>query len=347
MKKLILGSMIAVAAVFAAPVFAQKAPAVPANTASLLKLIPADSQFAFSGNGSAIVNSKFLNKLAEMFAQKTITALLQENGVNADDMNSVTVGAVKFIDVKKGKVEVTGATKYSRNNAEKLFDNMVKESKEELAKEKEAVTLKEIKVDGRKAITLNGVKDGYAFSALIIQASPDTIQFRIGVGEGVVPAQKLVPFLGTPCKLAASLNLKSAFSIALNMENVMKLMSTEEAQNNPMLAGLSVVALTVEEVQDAVKAKLDITTSTVDAAPMYQMQAAQMLEMCKQDPNTKAFADAVTMKLDANVLTIQASFPTAMLMEKIVEAQKAAAAPAPAAEPAPAAAPAPAPAPAK
>lgn len=346
MKKLILGSMIAVAAVFAAPVFAQKAPAVPANTASLLKLIPADSHAALSVNSSALLNSKLLNNLAKTYAGKDINQLLQDAGMTASDQNNVSVMAIKLLDINTGKCELTGASKYYKNNAGKNFDAAVKNAKEEIAKNPQlkGIVLNEITVvEGQKAFVINGASQGVKFSVLTILASPDTIQYRIGVGEGVVPEKKLIPALGAPCKLAQTLNMRSVFSVSVDMENVKKLMPAEAVQNNPMLAGLSFIALAIRETKDSIKAKMDIT-GTVDSAPMYQMQAAQMLEMLKQDPNNKTLADGISLKLNANVLTIQAAFPSELIMKKIAEAQQKAAAQKQAA---PAAAPAPAPASAK
>lgn len=365
-KRILTGLTLVLTVLFSFGLLAEEKPAEPAKpadrAAAIAKLlppelsrsrnlVPEDAVAVGFVNAGAITQGKLFPEMVKAVGMDW-DELLAAAGTKKEDTDCCALFYIRLpqltanadIDqiIANPAVEIGGSIVYKR--AETVREQFEK-SEEDLRKgiagvDPEAqkdVKVEKIKIGDRDAIKVSMPSQN--LTALCIAAGRNVVQFRCFFNTPLV--QELIPARGEVTPLARSVNLKSAFAVALDAVRLRTLF--KEMQDTPELKAVRRASLSFTEKEKGLSIVLRIA-SDLDGVQLIQTQIKEALEGMKEDPMMGPIASRtkVTVEKSTNVV-VRTFIPSQMVLQFVqlgqqmkaaseAQSSEPAAAPAPASE---------------
>lgn len=296
--------------------------------------VPADSMFAGTADGYALLQSKCYNSFLFAATQKTLEDQLKEMGKTLQQAKNESGIGVFFFKIKsvapqiqtEGGAVIRGVTGTSfasmQNLTLKSAEAELKKSGLSLAMlQQYGMKLEIIKIEGKSALLLSCAEP--VIQIAMIGVSGNQMQVRFALGAPV--EKKLFRPLPRQARsvLTKELQYKSLFSLAANIPAIVKLGGQEAAQD-PVAKSLKTVSASVNETNDKLVLQAKVDTVSADSANMIQAQLKAMVEQMKANPQTKTLAEMVQINTVGNTVNLKAAMPVDYLLAMMAQLAMAA-----------------------
>lgn len=287
-----------------------------------LNLVPEDAIAVGFVNAEAITKGKLFPEMMKSAGMDWDT-LLAATGGKKEDTDACALFYVKLTPAAANDaaaspmpaMEIGGSIVYKlASTVREQFEKPVEELRkgvDGLAQADKDAKVEKIKIGDRDAILVS--MPSRNMTVLSIAAGKNVVQFRCFFNTK--PVMALIPARGEVTSLASSLNLTSAFAIAVDGVKVRALVG--EALDSPELKSIRLASCSVTEKEKGLSVVLRIA-SDLDGVKLIQPQIKQALEGMKEDPMWGPIAakTTVTVKDSTNVV-VRSFIPSEMILQNL------------------------------
>ena len=285
-----------------------------------LNLIPEDAIAVGFINAEVITKGKLFSEVLKSIGMDW-NALLAATGGKKEDTDACTLFYVKLApaDAKATAMpalEVGGAIvcKYAstvREQFGKSVEELRKGMDELDPNAKSDVKVEKIKVEDRDAILVSIPSQNV--TVLSIAAGKNVIQFRCFLN--FEPVKALIPARGEVTSLAASLNLKSAFAVAIDGARILTMLG--EIAEDPTLKTIRIASCSVNEKKNGLAIVLRIA-SNMDGVQQIKAQIEAALNGLKEDITLGSVVSKTSVTVENGTDVVVRSFiPSELILQNL------------------------------
>ena len=303
--------------------------ACAAMAQQLNRYVPADSIFAGTTDGLALLQSKIYNSFIFSATQKTMEDLLKEQGKTLAQAKKECGVAVFFGRIKSiaPQVQVVGGAvvRGTQKDSFAAYQNLTLEKATAQLKssgvtpemlQQIGVKLETITIEGKKALLASCVEP--AFQIAMVAVSGNQLQVRFAFGTPV--ERKFFRPLKQYSAMTKELRFDSLFSLAVNVPSILKMANDPQAQQDPVAKSLKNVSFFIKENQDNLLCQIKVDTVSPESANMNKAQINAVVEQMKVNPQSKTFAEMIKLSSQGNTVIVKAEMPTDFLLAMFAQA---------------------------